>query len=324
MGFLLIVIFLNHMKMVAQIILYIKQSTHTLQKIAVCTFSDLPHLIKTVSNCWASKKRNLWVRSYFSFAKLKSRISILLRIDNTTAVAYINNLGGTVSSELVQLTRSLWMWCLERNIHITAQYLPGSQNVIADAESRVATNRIDWRLNPAIFAKIDHLFGPLKVDLFATRLSTQPLQLAARSLCRSHRCLSPELDSSQGLCQSPWNLIGKAISQVQPQQARIVLVAPVWRTQPWYPILLSTLIDYPRIITPAVEITTSQPPPSMFPQLAVWHISGRDTETNSFLRKLQTSYSTHGGQKPTGPTTHCFQSGVADVLQGIQIPFLDL
>ena len=86
-----------------------------------------------------------------SFAKHKSKISILLRIDNTTAVAYINNLGDTISSDLVYLIRNLWMWCLERNIHITAQYLPGSQNTVADAESRMVTDRTDWKLNPAIF-----------------------------------------------------------------------------------------------------------------------------------------------------------------------------
>ena len=262
-----------------------------------------------------------------SFAKHKSRISILLRIDNTTAVVYINNLGGTVSSELVHLTRSLWMWCLERNIHITAQYLPGSQNIIADAESRVATSRTDWKLNPAIFAQTNQLFGPLEVDLFATRLSTQcqcffswrpdPYAEATDAFLQNWTHL-------RGYANPPWNLIGKTISQVQSQQARIALVAPVWRTQPWYPILLTTLIDYPRIISPAAEITTSQPPPPMVPQLAVWHISGRDTETNNFLRKLQTSCSTHGGQKLTGPMIHCFQSGVAGVLQGIQIPFLDL
>ena len=44
-----------------------------------------------------------------TFAKSKTAISILLRIDNTTAVAYINNLGGTASRELVILTRDLWM-----------------------------------------------------------------------------------------------------------------------------------------------------------------------------------------------------------------------
>ena len=110
------------------------------------------------------------------------------------------------------------MWCLERNIHITTQYLPGSQNVIADAESRVATNRTDWKLNPAIFAKIDHLFGPLEVDLFATRLSTQcqcyfswqpdPYAKATDTFLQNWTHL-------RGFANPPWNLIGKAISQVQ-------------------------------------------------------------------------------------------------------------
>ncbi len=44
--------------------------------------------------------------------------------------------GGTVSPELVRLDKDLWMWCLDRNIHITAQDLPGKLNEIADAESR--------------------------------------------------------------------------------------------------------------------------------------------------------------------------------------------
>ena len=61
-----------------------------------------------------------------TFAKFRTGISILLRIDNTTAVAYINHLGGTASKDLVAQTKKLWMWCLERNIHITTQYLPGA------------------------------------------------------------------------------------------------------------------------------------------------------------------------------------------------------
>jgi len=108
-----------------------------------------------------------------TFAKSKTGLSILIRIDNTTVVAYINHLGGTASRELVTLTRDLWMWCLERNIYITAQHLPGAQNTTADAESRSLKDRADWKLNPVIFQRIDHTFGPLEIDLFATRLTTQ-------------------------------------------------------------------------------------------------------------------------------------------------------
>ena len=120
-------------------------------------------------------------------------------------LAYINSLGGTVSKdsigfiyvhvrrvsahaqlltrlflseiiskfELVDLAKSLWMWCLERSIHIIAQHLPGVQNVVADAESRTMTDRSDWQLNPAIFNRITYLFGPIEMDLFSSRLTAQ-------------------------------------------------------------------------------------------------------------------------------------------------------
>ena len=99
-----------------------------------------------------------------TFVKKLTQVSVLLRIDNTTAVAYINNMEGKVSAELVALARSLWMWCLEKNIHITAQYLPGVQNTIADAESQTIVDRFDWKLNPNLYRRIDHLFGPIEVD----------------------------------------------------------------------------------------------------------------------------------------------------------------
>ena len=46
---------------------------------------------------------------------LRKGMSVLPKIDNTRTVA---NHWGILSH--------LWMWCLERNIHIQAQYLPGS------------------------------------------------------------------------------------------------------------------------------------------------------------------------------------------------------
>ena len=45
------------------------------------------------------------------FAKDKRNIRIHLRMDNTTALNYINKLGGTVSPELNRLTKDLWTWC---------------------------------------------------------------------------------------------------------------------------------------------------------------------------------------------------------------------
>ena len=89
-----------------------------------------------------------------SFVKDQQNKVVLLLIDNQTAVAYINNLGGTISAQAKVLARTLWMWSLERGITLQAQYLPGEENVRADQESRVMRDHSDWMLNPAIFQRV--------------------------------------------------------------------------------------------------------------------------------------------------------------------------
>ena len=263
-----------------------------------------------------------------TFAKNSTRVSILLRLDNSTAVAYINNLGGTVSRELILLTRSLWMWCLERNIQIVAQHLPGSTNKVADEESRTLRDRSDWMLSTQVFDRINHLFGPLEVDLFASRLTSQlPVFYSWRPdpLAKATDALVQDWSRIKGFANPPWVLVGRVLAQVRAQRATIVLVAPVWKAQPWYADLLHMLVDHPRLIhhTP---LTSNQglAPPEPLPQLAVWHISGRNTLVSSYQMRLQTSYSSRGVQRPTNLTTHSSTSGVAGVLNGVQIPFLVL
>ena len=85
-----------------------------------------------------------------SFATGKENICIHLKMDNTTALTYINKFRGTVSQELNQLTKDLWLWCLDRNITLHATHL---QNVTADEESRVMKDRTDWA---RVFSEICH------------------------------------------------------------------------------------------------------------------------------------------------------------------------
>ena len=173
-----------------------------------------------------------------TFVKSRRGMSVLLKIDNTMAVAYINNQGGTVSKELVSLTRDLWMWCLERNIHIQAQHLPGIMNDVADRELRSMKDRSDWKLNRSIFLEINEIYGPLEVDLFASRLTNQ---------CRRYFSWRPDPFAEatdaflqdwtrvKGFTNPPGNLIPRVLMKAQCQGANINLVTPVWKTQPWYP-----------------------------------------------------------------------------------------
>ena len=73
------------------------------------------------------------------------------------------------------------------------------------------------------------------------------------------------------------------------------------------------LIDYPWWMSTG---TSNLNPTLTIPHLAIWHISGRDTEINNFQMMLLHSCSTHGEQKQTSHMTHCLGDGITSVLKG--------
>lgn len=59
-----------------------------------------------------------------TFLKGHRGVSVFLQLDNSTAVAYINNLGGTALSVLTALAKSLWLWAMVKDILHTYQGYP--------------------------------------------------------------------------------------------------------------------------------------------------------------------------------------------------------
>lgn len=74
------------------------------------------------------------------FAKDRINICICLCMDNVSAVWYVNHLGGTNSSFFAHLAADSWAFCLEHNILVQAEYLPGLNNVEADWHFRHLSN----------------------------------------------------------------------------------------------------------------------------------------------------------------------------------------
>ncbi len=103
----------------------------------------------------------------------KSDIHVKLNIDNTTAIAYINKMGGTKASKCNELAKEIWEWCIERNIWITACHLAGVLNVVADRKSRHFNDETEWMLSKRAFGQICDQFGTPNIDIFASRLNTQ-------------------------------------------------------------------------------------------------------------------------------------------------------
>jgi len=71
-----------------------------------------------------------------TFLKVKSLllevpgVSVILQLNNASAVAYINNMGG-----LADLAKELWIW--------TVQHIPGVSDTIADMESQTVNDKSD-------------------------------------------------------------------------------------------------------------------------------------------------------------------------------------
>ena len=137
--------------------------------------------------------------------------------------------GGRISKELVSLTRDQWMWCLERNIHIQAQHLPGVLNQVADMESRSMTDRSDWKLDCLIFLEINRCYRSGPVCIQTNQPVSLLLQLVARSICRSNQCIPPGLEDNERLCQPPWNLVSRVQRKAQSQEADVILIASIWK-----------------------------------------------------------------------------------------------
>ena len=63
-----------------------------------------------------------------SFCSSKHDCHVRLMIDNTTAVAVINHMGTSHSDPLNRLTKEIWLWCIPRNIHLSAAHIAGKCN----------------------------------------------------------------------------------------------------------------------------------------------------------------------------------------------------
>ena len=97
---------------------------------------------------------------------------VLVAMDNSTVVAYINKQRGTHSAEMCTLLWKIMTWCHHYHIALKARHMPGCLKVMADLLSR--SNQVqltEWSLHPHMFKQICRRWFTPCVDLFATHLN---------------------------------------------------------------------------------------------------------------------------------------------------------
>lgn len=180
----------------------------------------------------------------FSFEKELTGKNVLVRTDNMTALAYVKNQGGTKSDLRNKIAKQIWFWCQKNDIWLSIAHIPGIENVEADSASRNLNERTEWSLNQAVFDILNEEFGPLDIDLFASRLNKKlPIYVSWQPDPYAMYIDAFSLNWSEFNSMflfPPFRLIGRCLQKLwtELQQGSLaVMVAPLWTTQPWWSLL---------------------------------------------------------------------------------------
>jgi len=260
-----------------------------------------------------------------AFAPYGENMSVLLFLDNATAVAYINRRGGSHSSRLNSVALSLTNWCELRRIIVQAIYLPGIQNCIADAESRRGQVSGDWMLSSSIFRAIASRWE-MSVDLFASSWNAQLVKfvswLPQPGAWRTD-ALTFCWKGEKGYAFPPFALIKDCLAKIRREEAELVLIAPYWPSQPWYPVLLELAVAPPLVIPQSNDMLTAasgEAHPLSSLLLLAWKLSGLGSAGKAFRLQWSTCWWREYVDPHTLLISRRGQAGVAGVYASVPIP----
>lgn len=185
---------------------------------------------------------------------------ILLRVDNSTVLFYINRMGSIKFPHLSDLSRQIWCWCAERNLFIYAAYIPSALNLEADTESWVVSKETEWSLNQEYFNRIDSNFGPFDIDLFAASNNTKcPLFVSWFPDPIAHAVDAFSLNWGRYYFYTfpPFILVLRVLRTIITDEAEGILVAPWWPAQPWFPLFTQLLVGQPIRFNPDPKMLSS-------------------------------------------------------------------
>ena len=254
-----------------------------------------------------------------SFVKDKSDLHIRLMMDNTTAVACISKMGTSHSIACNLFTQDIWRFCIQRNMSISAAYVPGKLNVEADEESRKVNQDAEWLLNRDILLNaLQVLKVKPEIDLFASRLNYQfPKYVSYRPdpSATAVNAFTLSWTSLKFYIFCPFSVISRVLSKIVKDRARGILVVPDWPSQAWYPQLAKLLTKTPVLVSPRENLLSLPAKPEEKHRLCktlrliICEVSGLDSDTRGFHSKLPLLSVPRGGGAHKNNMPHTSQSG---------------
>ena len=249
----------------------------------------------------------------------KGSTHIRLKIDNTTAVAAINNMGTSHSVSCNRVAIDIWKWSINKNIWVSAEHIAGICNTVADRESRELYTSCEWMLNPIFLHQaLDKLGTYPDTDMFASRLNAQfskYISYRPDPGAQSIDAFAIQWNTIQGYYFPPFSVIPRVLQKLEQDKATGTVVIPNWPTQVWYSMAMRMLVSHPVLLqhSPNLLLLPSHPqevhPLHKKLDLLVCHLSGTSCRQVDFHKQLQALSCNHGEMEPKNNIKPTLQSG---------------
>ena len=222
---------------------------------------------RTVSGRWSEAMKELHINvlelnaiwlGLQAFEDTLHDSNVAIMCDNVSDIAYLRNQGGTRSQQMCRMTIDTCEWAEERAITLIPRHLPGHLNVLADHLSRRdQILKTEWSLNPAVARRVFRVWGSPHMDLFALKCNPK---------LATYMSPIPELEAWKvdSLVQSwegwyayaypPTALIRQTLNKLILHRAELILIAPLWPKQEWFPDLLRLSIAFPLVFLPTAKL----------------------------------------------------------------------
>jgi hypothetical protein len=179
----------------------------------------------------------------------------------------------------------------------------------------------EWSLNQRVFRVLCTLWGSPQIDLFATRYNAKLITFMSPMpdpLAYEVDALSHSWDGMWAYAYPPPAILSQVLGKVQVDNVKLLLIAPNWPAQRWFPQLLTYLIDLPRSLPLWPDLLSQAHNGALHRrldqlQLHAWLLSAESSSRQAFRQTLP-----RGSLPPNGgPRSLSTSQNGEDLLIGV-------
>jgi hypothetical protein len=182
-----------------------------------------------------------------------NQLHLNCELDNTTAIKYAR-VAVSRSRRMSKIGAAFYDWVERSSLQLSYRHLRGIYNTEADSLSRQAWAEVEWQLNRNLLQRILGFWHcKLSVDLFASRHNAQTEvyyswhhDFDAAGVNSLHHIWDWQATI---YAYPPVFLIPRVLQKVlQDKVFDLILIAPLWPSQSWWPTLMSVVTEIPLVL----------------------------------------------------------------------------